>query len=125
MRPMNILTPVLAAALMSACVSLEGISMPGSDASADSANTARFQCENGYKVLVNYKSADQIVVSFNNGKDTFVVNANAASAASGEYYENDAKTLTWHEKKGTAVFTYPASDYKSSGKIMETVCTRN
>ncbi|MDO1509066.1 MULTISPECIES: MliC family protein [unclassified Neisseria] len=79
-------------------------------------------CDNGYKVFVNYKSADNIVVSFNNGKDTFIVPAHRAPAASGEYYANDANTLRWHEKNGTAVLTYPDSNYRTSRKLLETTC---
>ncbi|MDO4683186.1 MAG: MliC family protein [Lautropia sp.] len=123
MRLSIVLTPLLAASMMSACLSLDGVSIGGLESSPeDSKNFKRYQCDNGYKMAVNYKSSDAITLSFNNGKDTFFVRANRAPAASGAYYENEAKTVTWHVKNDTGILTYPDSQYRTTRKLWETTC---
>lgn len=124
MRTLKILTPLLAAGLISACANMPGFGKSDAGTSAAAGNTANFQCENGNKVVIDYRNVDQIVISYQQGNDTVSVKANNAPAASGEFYENDAKTVSWHEKKGMAIFSYPAADYQSSAKIVETVCNR-
>lgn len=119
------LAPMALVLLASACVSLEGVEIGGLDngaSSGSSSNIGKFRCDNGYKVLVNYKSANHTVVSFNNGKDTFIVQTYRAPSASGNYFVNDANTLRWHEQGGTAVLTYPDSQYRTTKKLWDTVC---
>ncbi|MDO5070063.1 MAG: MliC family protein [Neisseria zoodegmatis] len=119
------LAPMALVLLASACVSLEGVEIGGLDngaSSSSSSNIGKFRCDNGYKVLVNYKSANHAVVSFNNGKDTFIVQTYRAPSASGNYFVNDANTLRWHEQGGTAVLTYPDSQYRTTKKLWDTVC---
>ncbi|OSI09862.1 MliC family protein [Neisseria zoodegmatis] len=119
------LAPMALVLLASACVSLEGVEIGGLDngaSSGSSSNIGKFRCDNGYKVLVNYKSANHAVVSFNNGKDTFIVQTYRAPSASGNYFVNDANTLRWHEQGGTAVLTYPDSQYRTTKKLWDTVC---
>ncbi|SUA36196.1 MliC family protein [Neisseria sp. Dent CA1/247] len=119
------LAPMALVLLASACVSLEGVEIGGLDngaSSGSSSNIGKFRCDNGYKVLVNYKSENHAVVSFNNGKDTFIVQTYRAPSASGNYFVNDANTLRWHEQGGTAVLTYPDSQYRTTKKLWDTVC---
>lgn len=119
--------PLAAAVMLSACAGLGGGSgsgvLGGLGVRTDSPATspaARFRCDNGYRVLVVYKSDDHIVVSFNNGKDTFI----AKTYRNGGHYANDLDNLRWREEQGRAEFTYPDSDYRSSGRLLHTVCHR-
>lgn len=114
--------PLAAALLASACVSIDSVSIPTGGAKGPG-GSVRYQCENGYRVSVTYKNADEIGITFNNGKDTFVTTARSAPAASGAYYVNDLNNLRWHVKNDSAVFNYPASDWRTSGRVLETVCS--
>lgn len=129
MRILQILAPVLAASLMSACASMKDANtegdMSGKAADGSQLNTATFSCDNGFRVQVARKADDEIVLNFNAGKGAFHVPAKMASAASGEYFVNEAKTVEWHQKGDSAVFTYPDGDYSSNGQLEKTVCRRN
>ncbi|MDO5087569.1 MAG: MliC family protein [Comamonadaceae bacterium] len=116
------MAPLLAALLASACVSVESISIPQTGPQAVQGDFRRFHCDNAYRVSVKYRTPEQISISFNNGKDIFVVTANRAPVASGAQYVNDLGNLRWHERGDTAHFTYPASDWRSSGRLQQTTC---
>ncbi|WP_107855614.1 MliC family protein [Neisseria weaveri] len=119
------LAPMALVLLASACVSLEGVEIGGLDngaSSGSSSNIGKFRCDNGYKVSVNHRSADHAVVSFSNGKDVFMVPTRRTRSASGDYFVNDENTLRWHEQGGTAVLTYPDSQYRTNKKLWDMVC---
>ncbi|MDO4709359.1 MAG: MliC family protein [Pseudomonadota bacterium] len=122
MNNLKLMAPLLAALLASACVSLDGVSFPGGDTYQLDGDYRAFHCDNGYRVSVKYKSPEQISINFSTGKDIFVVIANSAPAASGSQYVNDLGNLRWHEQGNAAHFTYPANDWRSSGRLLETTC---
>lgn len=124
MRILKPLTSLALVSLLGACISIDGVAIGGLEQSPEDDTFKRYRCENGYKVAVTYKDTETITLSFNNGKDTYIVKANRAPAASGEYYENDAKTVTWHVKNDTGVLTYPDAQYRDTKKLWNTVCSR-
>lgn len=119
-------TPIALALMATACVSVDGITTPVLDVmtgGSGSANMTRFTCDNGYKVLINRKSADHIIINFNNGKDVFVVPAyNKSPASQKPYYVADTNTVKWSENNGVAEFTYPDNNYRDTKKIHQTTC---
>ncbi|MDO4683185.1 MAG: MliC family protein [Lautropia sp.] len=124
MRAITILSAVAAAVVLSACANMKDMGLPGlGKKSVESADAVQYECDNRLKVGVVHKGTDQIVLMFNNGKNQ-AVTANIARAASGEYYVSDDKAVTWHEKQGSAVFTYPSRDYSSTGNMVETICEK-
>ncbi|MDO4725395.1 MAG: MliC family protein [Comamonadaceae bacterium] len=122
MHTLKWMAPLLAALLASACVSLDSVSSPGAGAYRLDGHYRAFHCDNGYRVSVKYKSPEQISINFSTGKDIFVVIANSAPSASGTQYVNDLGNLRWQERGDMAHFTYPASDWRSSGRLLETTC---
>lgn len=124
MRAINIMSAVAATVVLSACANMEGMSLPGAGKkSVEAADAVQYECDNRLKVGVAHQGTDRIVLTFNNGKN-HVVTANIARAASGAYYVSDDQTVTWHEKQGRAVFTYPSSDYSNTGNMVETGCEK-
>lgn len=123
MNNLKWMAPLLAAVLASACVSLESVSSPGAGAYRLDGHYRAFHCDNGYRVSIKYKSPEQISINFSTGKDIFVAIAHSVPSASGSQYVNELGNLRWQERGGTAHFTYPASDWRSSGRLLETTCT--
>lgn len=117
------LVPLTLALTTTACLNLDltGVEIGGLEPDP-SMKISKFRCENGYKVSVYYKSEDLVRVAFNDGKDTYVPDAKRVPSASGALYANDRNTLKWHEKNDTGILTYPAADYGTSKKLLDTVC---
>ncbi|PJJ96510.1 hypothetical protein CO611_08040 [Lysobacteraceae bacterium NML03-0222] len=111
--------PLTVALLSGACASIHSVALPTIDNSQAAGNLVRYQCDNGHRLTVNYKNSDEIDISFHDGKGIVVGNARNAPAASGAYYVSDANNLRWHEKGGSGILNYPASD----GRMLETRCS--
>ncbi len=124
---MNIVAKTLPLALTlltAGCLSIDltGVEIGGLPPKDPNAKYGYFNCDNGYRASVKYRSPDRISLHFNNGKDNFIDFADRKPSASGTLYANAANTLRWHENQNGGVLTYPASDYRTSRKLLDTVC---
>lgn len=123
---MNILktaAPLALALLTTACISLDGVAVGGYESGPSKHPRATFQCENGYRVLVNYRE-DGVKLAFITGKDTFVIGADPKPAASGKLFVAKTGTVKWHEKGSGGVLTYPDSHYVTTKKLWDTACKK-
>lgn len=124
MKVLKTAAPLALALLTTACIGLDGAAIGSYESGPSKHPRATFQCENGYRVLVNYRGADGIMLAFKTGKDTFVIGADEKPAASGRLFVAKTGTVKWHETAGGGVLTYPDSQYRTTKKLWDTACKK-
>lgn len=125
---MKILKPLFLATLTlatTACVSLDSVVMAAFDNYQGTSDKpfSKFICDNNYKTLISYQSDSHVVVSFKDGKNTFVIDAYQPTNSQERLYIAKTNTVKWHEHgDGTATLTYPDSNWRDTKKVWQTSC---
>ncbi|MDO4695112.1 MAG: hypothetical protein Q4A62_10945, partial [Eikenella sp.] len=117
----------VAALLLGGCISADNLSLDGVAIGGyqpdPNGRYGSFSCDNGYRVSIKYRSPTRISLSFNNGKDTFIDYLDGRSDTAGGRYANSLGNLRWEEQNGAGVLTYPASDWRTSRRVLTANCT--
>ncbi|MDO5055386.1 hypothetical protein ACFSAV_02375 [Pasteurella oralis] len=114
---------IILACSVAGCLSLTDVEI-GTLIEDEPGQFSKFRCENGYKGSIKYRNNGRVSIAFSDGKDNYVTYINKISTESGTLYVNDKRTLKWHEQSGTNIFTYPARDYSTTGKLLTTRCQK-
>lgn len=111
---------MMLALLGAGCLSLDGVQIGGLESSPG--QLTRFQCENGYKGSVKVRENGKISLAFSDGKSSYITYVNDIGTAENPIYVNDKQTLKWQASNDNVLFSYPASDFAQSGKLLSTNC---